>query len=249
MNENLIPSSNVVRVTKNNFIGHGWEKDQVMVVNGSNITSPETDFVRIECAERNTNEPGLNKGSVLLSLPTSANPSLRRVRLRNTLHHGLRLADINKFLFHTFIISNLNDSSPALALQIDLTGDNVSEFNIFFDPTIQNIHNSSFSPVRKNEWQQWDALNGVWQLFNITRPELPVSHFTLQTFLSVDSFKNARIINTTTGPNSGGGIRFTVGGSTTDYNDFKGYIDAFVVGINGNEKLLLYDFICDNAEH
>jgi hypothetical protein len=245
---NLIASSKVIRVKKNNFIGEGWEKDQVNTVSGSgNITSPSTNYVDIECAPKNIQEPGLNKGAILISLPTSSDPTLRRVRLRNTLHSGVRIADINKLMFSTFITFNINNSAPSLALQIDANNGQIPVFNIFFDPHEQNGQNNVYPTVNQNLWQQWDALNGYWQFLNGPRPELPVNYFTLQTFINVPQFKNAKIINTISGPNAGGGIRFTVGGDSPDYYDFKGYIDAILFGIVAEEKPILYDFVCDSS--
>ena len=211
------------------------------------ITTDNTNYVDLVCGPKNHTEHHLKPGSVLLTLPTTIEPTLRRVRLRNNLHSGTRLPDIKDLMYSTYVVENINHSSPVLALQIDTNNDAVAEFNIFFDPTVQNGQNNLYPEVVKNTWQEWDACNGLWQYFGAPPPELPDKFFTLQTLVNIPKFNSARIINTIAGPNAGGGIRFTVGGDSPDYKDFKGYIDAFLLDTSLQTKPLLYDFVCDKS--
>ena len=59
MNDNLISSSRVIRVKKNNFIGFGWEIDQVNTTPNGSIVTHTSNYVKLECAQRNADEPGL----------------------------------------------------------------------------------------------------------------------------------------------------------------------------------------------
>ena len=250
MSKPLFATCKIKKVTKANFIGFGWEKDQVNIdpldpTGKKTITTANTNYVDLVCGPKNHTEPHIKLGSVLLTLPKTIEPTLRRIRLRNNEHSGTRLSDLNELMYSTYIDNNINNSSPALALQIDIDNDQVAEFNIFFDPTIQHAQNNMSAEVQKNVWQKWDACNGLWQYLGTPPPELPNKFFTLQTLVNIPKFNSARIINTVAGQNAGGGIRFTIGGDSPDYKDFKGYVDAFLIHTADQAKPIVYDFVCE----
>ncbi|NOT51556.1 MAG: hypothetical protein HOP10_09790 [Chitinophagaceae bacterium] len=233
-------------VNKSNFENLGWVKDQVNITSGITTVIHATENVAIKCPPFNPASPLSKRGAVQLSLPTSADSTLRRVRLRNTKFHGVRLAEIARLHYNTFIVSNINQSAPNLAFQVDINGDDVAEFNILYDPTIQHEYNSTIPGVLQSVWQNWNARHGWWQYFQVT-PQYPAppglpAFFQLPTLLAMPGFNNLRIINTTNDLNAGGGIRFTVGGHA-DFNDFRGYIDQFMIQLSGRPHY--YDFACD----
>jgi hypothetical protein len=231
-----------IRVTENNFTEKGWTRQQV---NQNNVFIENTPYVRIECVPDNSNDPRIIRGGVLLSLPTSTDPILRRVRLRKGGYSGTFLRDISMLKFSTYIIKNIDHSAPALVIQINTDDDAEREFNIVFNPRIQNSNNSSFPGVATNTWQEWDALNGMWQS-EPKRPEFPGDFFSLEALLSLPRYNNARIADTPGAGHEGPGIRFTVGIGNNEliYNDFRGYVDAFTIQTPTDHKPVVYDFIC-----
>ena len=248
----LIATSKIKKVKTANFIGFGWEKDQVNydltdLTGKRTITMPSTNYVDLECGPNNPC-PHLKLGSVLLSLPTTNEPTLKRVRLRNTMYSGTFLHDIKNLMFSTYVVTNINESSPGLALQIDTNNDNIAEFYIFFNPTAQNAQNPLYPKVVNNIWQEWDAFNGLWQVFGAPLPGLLNQYFTLTTLASLPNYSTARIINTVAGQSAGGGIRFTIGGGSPDFADFKGYVDAFLIETPADPKPICYDFVCHKSE-
>lgn len=239
-----------ILVTPDNFIGFGWEKDQVNSMKPASPTpgcptcpvcpaapNTYTNYVSIVCGPVNSTSPDLSQGSVLIRLPKNEDSTLKRVRLRNNQYNGTFLSDITTLNYSTYIESTINFASPVLALQIDIDGNADVDCNIYFDPRKQTRPPTKTGPglpVKINVWQEWNCLIDTWELLITSTTSVSVSgkftgikNFSLATFIK--AFPKARIINTITGDNAGGGIRFTVGGSSSDYDNFKGYIDAFEI--------------------
>src|SRR5690242_10175864 len=70
------------RINENNFYSQGWKEQQVNMVSGTTVFSEESDYVEVVCGPENTSDNRLIQGCITMNLPTSADPTLRRVRLR-----------------------------------------------------------------------------------------------------------------------------------------------------------------------
>src|SRR5688572_23916570 len=124
-------SQKTVLITLDKFIGSGWETYQVET---GKLPTPNTTFVDIVCGFINPSNPSLKRGSVLLRLPVSEKPTLRRIRLKTTLYDATYLRDISELMYSTYILKNLNQSAPILVLQIDNDEDLVVDSYIYFEP-------------------------------------------------------------------------------------------------------------------
>ena len=249
-NSNVI--AQMIRVTPGNFSNNGWTTEQV-IQNPQSVITPNTPFIEIQCEPNNP--PPLDRGSVYFSLPTTANPTLRRIRLRSINYDDIPLKKIsnyihpnNVFMYSTYIMHNINESCIELALQIDNDQDGKVDFNLGFSPTIQHTFNNptdnvpDFDKVVTQGWQEWNASQGWWGIGvnAIPIPAELTQPFTLEYYNSI--YPDARIINATAGDHAGGGIRFTIGGGP-DFNDFEGYLDGFKISKpRNNGNYTTYDF-------
>lgn len=189
----------------------------------------------------------------------TATSELRRLRLRNK-NQTHRLADITALKYSTFIVNGNNHAAPGLVLQLEKSPGQTE--NIFFEPRLQTGSNPAAETINAqpevvlNQWQEWDVFAGGWGKENaIGTPGFAL--FTLAAYVAENP--QARILNTSPAvPNGGGGVRFTVGGDSPDFKNFKGYIDGFTINRpddNGNTKqpsnkqLLVYDFDCVHKHH
>ena len=119
------------RINQRNYRSQGWIEEQINNVPGGQVFSDSSDFVEIVCGPENSSDPRLIRGSVLIALPTTANPTLRRVRFRKEGLSGTRVADLTELKYSTDVVYN----SPAvLVLQIDSDNDGDMDFNIFYSP-------------------------------------------------------------------------------------------------------------------
>ena len=236
------------RVNENNFFSQGWKEQQVNIVSGTTVFSDQSDYVEIVCGPENNSDPRLIKGCITMNLPTSDNPTLRRVRLRRGGYSGTRLADLTELKYSTYVVNN---APTIMVLQIDVNGDEMKDLNIYYDP--QAYHQEEgFPPVVLNTWQQWDALHqGVWHIEAATIPlagELEDDVCTIQEMLS--EFSGARIIDTPPMGHNGEGVRFTIGGTPSYlYSNTIGYFDALIIGTKNQQHSTLFDFTCNNSNH
>lgn len=229
------------RINIHNFHSQGWKEQQVNIVSGVTFFSDETDFVQIVCGPENTSDRRLIPGSVTMNLPTGADPTLRRIRLRRGGYSGTLLADLTELKYSTFVVQN----SPAImVLQIDVNGDDTKDFNIYFEPR----ENSTGQPFELNKWQQWNALAAQW---HIEVPVIPIPEpltqaCTIEQILA--AFPNARIIDTTPIGHNGEGVRFTIGGNPRSlYDNTIGYFDALIIGTKNEQQSTLFDFTCSQG--
>jgi hypothetical protein len=236
------------RVNENNFFSQGWKEQQVNIVSGTTVFSDQSDYVEIVCGPENNSDPRLIKGCITMNLPTSDNPTLRRVRLRRGGYSGTRLADLTELKYSTYVVNN---APTIMVLQIDVNGDEMKDLNIYYDP--QAYHQEEgFPPVVLNTWQQWDALHqGVWHIEAATIPlagELEDDVCTIQEMLS--EFPGARIIDTPPMGHNGEGVRFTIGGTPSYlYANTIGYFDTLIIGTKNQQHSTLFDFTCNNSNH
>ena len=77
------------RINQRNYRSQGWIEQQINNVAGGQVFSDFSDFVEIVCGPENSSDPRLVLGSVLMTLPTRANATLRRVRFRKEGLSGL----------------------------------------------------------------------------------------------------------------------------------------------------------------
>ena len=229
------------RVNQHNFHSQGWREQEVNMIPGAGTQfSDESDHLSIVCGPDDDSDPRLIKGSVTMNLPTSAFPTLRRIRLRRGGYSGTQLSDLTELKYSTYLVQG---NPTAMVLQVEATGDDTKDFNIFFAPEVQPIN---APPVVLNTWQQWDALHGVWGVEASTVPGLiNGTELTLEE-LRVH-FPAARIIDTPSVGNNGEGVRFTVGPPALYPNNVS-YFDALIIGTADQNRSTLFDFTCDSSD-
>ena len=232
------------RINVHNFTSQGWVEQQVSnspVPGAPLVFSDWSDYVEIVCGPDNNSDPRLIQGAVTMNLPTSADPLLRRIRLRRGGYSGTRLADLTELKYSTYVINN---APTIMVLQIDVTGDNVKDFNIFFEPRPQS-QGAGYPPVILNTWQQWNALLGTWHFEAVTISGLP-EKVTIAQLVALHP--NARIIDMPPQGNNGEAVRFTIGGiPRSDYDNTIGYFDALIIGTKNQQHSTLFDFTCNNS--
>ena len=235
------------RINVQNFSSQGWRKQQVNnILTGGQLFSNESDYVQIVCGPENTSDPRFINGSITMNLPTSGDPTLRRVRLRREGYSGTLLADLTELKYSTYVVHN---SPTIMVLQIDVNGDASSDFNIYYEPRPYS-QPAGFPPLLLNTWQQWDPLNeGVWHIefAGVTLPGgLADLVCTLQELIA--GFTNARIIDTPPIGHSGEGVRFTIGGNPRNlFDNTVGYFDALIIGTKDKPVSTVFDFTCNNS--
>ena len=232
------------RVNEHNFHSQGWKEQQVNIANGVTTFSDSSAYMTIVCGPENNSDPRMIPGSITMNLPTGADPTLRRIRLRRGGYSGTYLADLTELKYSTYVVHN----SPAiLVLQIDVNGDEVKDLNIFYEPR-SYIQTPGFPSLELNTWQQWDPLNvGVWHIEAAVVP-LPGGLADAECTIAelVAGFPNARIIDTAPVGHNGEGIRFTVGGNPRSlFDNTVGYLDALIIGTRRDQHSTLFDFVCD----
>jgi hypothetical protein len=234
------------RINEYNFFSQGWKEQQVNIVSGVTTFSDLSDNVEIVCGPENTSDQRLINGCVTMNLPTGADPTLRRIRLRRGGYSGTLLSDLTELKYSTYVVQN---SPTIIVLQIDVTGDDVKDFNIFWEPRAY-IQSPDFPPLVLNTWQQWDPLNqGVWHIEVAVVP-LPggLADLTCTIPEVVAGFPTARIIDTPPIGNNGEGVRFTIGGTPRSlYDNTIGYFDALIIGTRDQQHSTLFDFMCNQG--
>ena len=236
------------RINKHNFSSQGWIEQQVnnSLTGGPQIFSDESDYVQIVCGPENNSDPRLIQGCVTMNLPTSGDPTLRRIRLRKGGYSGTLLHDLTELKYSTYVVQNC----PAImVLQIDVNGDDAKDFNIFYEPR-PYIQPAGFPPLVLNTWQQWDALNqGIW---HIEVPLVPLPGGLADAICTIPEivaeFPNARIIDTAPLGHDGEGVRFTIGGNPRNlFDNTIGYFDALIIGTKNKPVSTLFDFTCSQG--
>lgn len=229
------------RINEHNFYSQGWKEQQVNIAGTTTIFSDESEHVEIVCGPDNDTDPRLIQGCVTMNLPTSGDPTLRRIRLRRGGYSGTLLKDLTELKYSTYVVNN---APTIMVLQVDVTNDDAKDFNIFFEPR-PHFQGAGYSPVILNTWQQWDALQGIWHFEAVTISGLPDKATIAQL---VALHPNARIIDTPPLGHNGEGVRFTIGGSPRpNYDNTIGYFDALIIGTKNEQHSTLFDFTCDNS--
>lgn len=239
------------RINEHNFYSQGWKEQQVNIASGVTSFSDQSDHVTIVCGPENNSDPRLIQGAVTMNLPTSEDPTLRRIRLRRGGYSGTYLSDLTELKYSTYVVNN----SPAImVLQLDVNGDEVKDFNIFYNPHFYYQENNN-TPLELNNWQQWDALSGYWyvEAATIPLPEDLTHAITIEQIIA--DFPNARIIDTPPMGHNGEGVRFTIGGNPKIGDNppplsanTVGYLDALIIGTKNQQRSVLFDFTCDQSD-
>jgi hypothetical protein len=229
------------RINEQNFFSQGWKEQQVNIISGVTTFSDLSDHVEIVCGPENNSDPRLIQGSITMNLPTGANPTLRRIRLRRGGFSGTLLADLTELKYSTYVVQN---APTNMVLQIDVNGDDTKDFNIFYEPR----ENNNNLPLALNVWQQWNALSGKWHVEVATVPIPPVLTQACTIAQVFASFPNARIIDTPPLGNNGEGVRFTIGGTPRSlFDNTISYFDALIIGTRNEQHSTLFDFTCSQG--
>jgi hypothetical protein len=235
------------RINVHNFYSQGWKEQQVNIASGITSFHDLSDYVEIICGPENTSDPRLSNGCVTMNLPTSADPTLRRIRLRRGGYSGTLLADLTELKYSTYVVQNC---PTIMVLQIDVNGDDVKDLNIYFEPR-PYIQSAGFPPLVLNTWQQWDPLHqGVW---HIEVPVVPLPNDLADLVCTIpeliEGFPKARIIDTAPLGHNGEGVRFTIGGNPRNlFDNTIGYFDALIIGTKDKPVSTIYDFMCEQSE-
>jgi hypothetical protein len=232
------------RINVHNFFSQGWKEQQVNLISGVTNFSDLSDHVEVVCGPENNSDPRLIQGSVTMNLPTSADPTLRRIRLRKGGYSGTFLSDLTELKYSTYVVNN---SPVNMVLQIDVTSDDAKDFNIFFEPR-KPWQAANYPSVVLNTWQQWDALAGTWfiEVATVPIPGALTNGCSIAQIFS--AFPNARIIDTPPLGNNGEGVRFTIGGTPRNlFDNTIGYFDALIIGTKNDQVSTVYDFTCDQS--
>ena len=242
---NRVDAYRFERINEHNFLSQGWREQQGNVVNGVTVFSDTSENVEIVCGPDNNHDHRLNRGCITMNLPTGADPTLRRIRLRRAGYSGTLLADLTELKYSTYVVQN---APTNMVLQIDVNGDELKDFNIFYEPRAA-FQPPGFPAFVLNTWQQWDALNqGEWhpEISQIPIPQHLQNGCTIQELIAV--FPNARIIDTPVSGNNGEGVRFTIGGTPRSlFDNTIGYFDAMIIGTKNEQHATLFDFMCDQS--
>lgn len=229
-------------INKNNFSSLGWKEQQVNIVSTTTTFSDESKHVEIICGPDNNTDPRLKQGCITMNLPTTDDPTLRRIRLRMSGYSRTLLADITELKYSTYVIRN---SPSAMVLQVDVNNDETKDFNIFFNP-VKFYQGTNYPPVVLNTWQQWNALSGTWNIEAGELPEFPNKQCTIAELINIPKYANARIIDTPPLGHNGEGVRFTIGGTPRElFDNTFGYFDAVIIGTKNQLLPKLYDFACN----
>ena len=228
------------RINEHNFHSQGWQEQEVNNIPGMpQQFLDESEHLSIVCGPDDESDPRLIKGSITMNLPTTSNPTLRRIRLRRGGYSGTFLADLTELKYSTYVV---HGSTTAMVLQVDVNGDAAKDFNIFYAPDEQDNLATEF-----DTWQQWDALQGVWGFEAVTISGLP-AEATIEELVALHP--NARIIDTPPVGHNGEGVRFTVGGGPTpsQYFDNVSYFDVLIIGTADQNHSTVFDFTCDSSD-
>lgn len=230
------------RINEHNFYSQGWKEQQVNIVNGVTIFSYSSPYEQVVCGPENNSDPRLINGSITMNLPTSEDPTLRRIRLRKGGYSGTRLADLTELKYSTYVVQN---APTIMVLQIDVNGDEAKDLNIYYEPR----SGGEAQALQLNVWQQWNPLIGVWHIEaeTVALPGGLHDHIaTIPELMAV--YPDARIIDTPPIGHNGEGVRFTIGGNPTSlYANTIGYFDALIIGTKDQQHSTLYDFTCDQG--
>ena len=232
------------RINQWNYISQGWVEQQINNQLGGQVFSDTSDFVDIVCGPENSSDPRLIHGSALMTLPTTANPTLQRIRLRKEGLSGTRLADLTELKYSTYV----NYNSPAvLVLAIDADNDGDRDFNISYNPDQRSYlqDDPHFPPIMIGTWQQWDALHTTWLGGTgvVTGDRFSITDL-------VTDYPEARILDEPPIGGRGAGVYFTLGPATPAFwfmfTDAVGYVDALIIGAGEQLPSTLFDFTCSN---
>ncbi len=170
---------------------------------------------------------------------------------RSEAYHNTLLSSLTTFRYSSYIQSRTNNTDDVyIVLQVDRTGDGLEDDRLIFEPRWQTGRwvagvLPDQGPTLEKTWQRWDLLQAIWWLGppQTLNPERGGTYFTLASYIARNP--DARIVNQQLGGGFGG-IRVNVGTPRVapfiDYwgGEFTGYIDAFTIGINGQNTT--YDF-------
>lgn len=190
--------------------------------------------------------PPLSSGSV--QFDTGADGDQYGI-IRHYGYDGTPLGSLTALDYSTITQSvSSTGQAPYIVLNIDYDGDSVAEDRLYFEPTyqtggytIQPLDGGTVpnqcgvipNCVSNGTWQSWNALaGGWWSLNDGGGPPLR----TIAGYLA--QHPNARIVNEVPGPRSG--IYVVAGAGAPDWNNFKGNVDKFVIGVSSNNTT--YDF-------
>jgi CSLREA domain-containing protein len=181
--------------------------------------------------------PPLGEGSLQFSIGANGDSfeTIRSVDYNNT-----RLDMISGLSYSTYVVQDgSGGQAPYLLLNIDYTGDNVQDDQIFFEPVYQHAHTVNVpdqGALVVGTWQSWNAqAGGWWSVNNIAGAGPGADVKTLAQYLAVQP--NARILHPASGQ---GGFRIATGCGAGAWDNFIGNVDKLIVSLSAANTR--YDF-------
>ncbi|MDQ4120665.1 MAG: carboxypeptidase-like regulatory domain-containing protein [Acidobacteriota bacterium] len=173
--------------------------------------------------------PPLGTGSVQLSVGSEGADAAQLV---HSGYGGTFVRDFTALSYSTYVQqSGSGGQAPYILLDVDYNNDGTRDDILFFEPAYQNATFCPSNPqpaIAVGAWQTWNALNGCWwSLFNFAGTFPGTGVKPLSAILDVEP--DARISTNTRG------VRIVAGFGEGAWNNFIGNVDAFTIGVNGNE--------------
>jgi hypothetical protein len=185
--------------------------------------------------------PPLPTGSAQLEVGSDGDSA---AQLRHPGYAGTKLSDLTSLSYSTYVQqTGSGGQAPYILLNIDTDNNGSIDDQLFFEPVYQTgTYSGDTVPdqcagvpgcVATGQWQTWDALEGGWWSLNAFTFGPPL--VTLDTYITANP--DARIVNSVSGL---GGLRIVTGFGNPAWNNFKGNVDAFTIGVNNVETV--YNF-------
>jgi hypothetical protein len=208
---------------------NGWDFNAMgapLTASGSFVAGPAT--------------PPLGPSSAEFSTGANGNGA---IRVRNVNFAGTDLADITTLTYSSYTqVASYSGLHPYIQLYLDYDGD-LSTFEdlLFFEPEYQNGYTGAVptqADATTGVWQSWDALaGGWWSVFDtLGTIAAGASVRPLADFIALNP--TAQIMN----PSGTGGVRFTAGFGAPTWDNYVGNIDAFTIGVSGNDTTFDFGF-------
>jgi hypothetical protein len=219
-----------VVTTPSNFAASGWAQQHASC--GANPSTGSQTLVN------GPGTPPLGSGSYNFTVGSDGD-SFETIRYSNL--NGVLLTDLDALSYSTYVSQfGSGGQAPYLLLNVDYTGDNAFDDQLFFEPVFQTGAYSG-DPVPNQgtlvtgSWQTWDARVGGWWSANAGGgPPL----VTLASFAA--AHPGARIVNAGS-PAGAGGFRIATGCGGADWTNFIGNADNLSVTVSGNNTTVNFE--------
>jgi hypothetical protein len=188
--------------------------------------------------------PPLGTGSVQLGTASGAGDG--SAQLRNSAWAGTRIDALTSLSYSTYSTAWNGSQLPYLTIWLDTDNNGTRDDRLWFEPTYSRAGAGNGNPSPQadpvlNQWQTWDALDGMWYSDVLGGPG--ANAMTLSQYLALRP--DATIIN-----DAGqgiGGIRIASGFASASDN-FNAYVDNFTIGTAAGSKTYNFELTTPTAD-